>query len=155
MNPVAILAILLVAAMPAFGQATPGGYRIVDTSQTSCYDNTKLIIAPTSGQPFYGQDAQYNGQQPSYTLSGNGLTVNDNTTGLTWQRTPDTTGDRTINASDKMTWTQAQARPAVLNAATYGGYSDWRLPTIQELYSLMNFMGTFIMTGIMLLTTAG
>ena len=47
MNPVAILAILLVAAMPAFGQATPGGYRIVDTSQTSCYDNTKLIIAQT------------------------------------------------------------------------------------------------------------
>ncbi len=120
---------------------------IVDTSQTNCYNNTTHITSPSVGQPFYGQDAQHNGHQPSYTLSGNGLTVHDNNTGLTWQHTPDTTGDGTINASDKLTWTQAQARPAVLNAAKYGGYSDWRLPTIKELYSLMNFMGTDVGPG--------
>ena len=115
---------------------------IADTSQTNCYNNTTNITSPSVGQPFYGQDAQYNGQQPSYTLSGNGLTVYDKNTGLTWQRTPDTTGDGTITASDKLTWAQAQARPAALNAISCGGYNDWRLPTIKELYSLINFMGT-------------
>jgi len=100
------------------------------------------ITAPAAGQPFYGQDAQCNGAQPSYTLSGDGLTVYDNRTGLTWQRTPDTTGDGSITASDKLTWTQAQTRPATLNAAHYGGFSDWRLPTIKELYSLIMFNGT-------------
>jgi len=38
-----------------------------------------------------------------------------------------------------LTWTEAQARPAVLNAAKYGGHDDWRLPTIKELYSLISF----------------
>jgi hypothetical protein len=40
-----------------------------------------------------------------------------------------------------MTLTQAQTRVAMLNAAKYGGYGDWRLPTIKEQYSLMNFTG--------------
>ena len=82
------------------------------------------------------------GNQPSYTLSGDGLTVVDNVTGLTWQRSPDTNGDGSIKASDKLTWTQAQARPATLTRRAYGGYSDWRLPTIKELYSLIDFRGT-------------
>jgi hypothetical protein len=121
---------------------TPGGYVVVDTGQTRCYNAATNIAAPASGQPFYGQDAQCPGVQPSYTLSGDGLTVYDNRTGLTWQRSPDTTGDGTLTASDKLSWANAQARPATLNAANYGGYHDWRLPTIKELYSLMDFRGT-------------
>jgi len=30
-----------------------------DTGQTKCYDNEKEIACPQSGEPFYGQDAQY------------------------------------------------------------------------------------------------
>jgi PKD repeat protein len=119
-----------------------GAYVVVDTGQTRCYNETTTITAPSAGQPFCGQDAQCSGIQPSYTLSADGLTVCDNNTGLTWQRSPDTTGDGIINASDKLTWAQAQARPATLNAAHFGGYSDWRLPAIKELYSLMDFRGT-------------
>jgi len=43
--------------------------------------------------------------------------------------------------ADKLTWAQAQARPAALNAAKFGGFADWRLPTIKELYSLILFSG--------------
>ena len=122
-------------------------YSIVDTGQSKTFDNMVEISAPSIGQAFYGQDAQFSGTQPSYTLSADGLTVHDNVTGLIWQQSPDTNGDGTINASDKMTLTQAQERPSILNAANYGGYNNWRLPTIKELYSLINFMGTDVGPG--------
>jgi PKD repeat protein len=119
-----------------------GGYPIVDTGQTQCYSASAPIASPAAGQPFYGQDAQCHGAQPGFALAADGLTVHDDVTGLTWQRSPDTTGDGTITATDKLTWATAQMRPAALNAAGYGGYTDWRLPTIKELYSLIDFRGT-------------
>ncbi len=118
-------------------------YPIVDTGQTACYgDTAPEITCPSNGQAFYGQDAQIDGNQPSYSLSADGLTVYDNVTGLTWTQSPDWNGNDTIDVDDKMTFAEAEAYPATLNAANYGGYSDWRLPTIKELYSLMNFNGT-------------
>jgi hypothetical protein len=122
-------------------------YPIVDTGQTACFDTSGEISPPSSGQAFYGQDAQFSRNQPSYTRSTDGLTIHDNVTDLTWQQTPDTNGDGTIDASDKLTWAQAQVRPAALNASRYGGYDDWRLPTIKELYSLVNFTGTDVGPG--------
>jgi hypothetical protein len=122
--------------------ATATGYTIVDTGQTQCYNNTQPIACPQNGAAFYGQDAQFTRNAPSYALSANGVTVYDNVTGLTWERSPDTNGDGSITYNDKLTWAQAQARPTALNAAKFGGYSDWRLPTIKELYSLINFNGT-------------
>lgn len=119
-----------------------GAYPVVDTGQVMCYDNARGISAPAAGQAFYGQDAQHDGNQPSYALSAEGLTVTDNVTGLTWQRSTDTNGDGVPGTTDKLNWAQAQARPADLNASAYGGYSDWRLPTIKELYSLIEFSGT-------------
>jgi hypothetical protein len=121
--------------------ASAQSYVVVDTGQGKCYDASVQITCPSSGASFYGQDAQYTGHAPSFTLSGDGLTVYDNNTGLTWQHTTDTNGDGVINVSDKLSWANAQARPAVLNAANYGGYNDWRLPTIKELYSLIDFRG--------------
>ncbi|MCU0612302.1 MAG: DUF1566 domain-containing protein, partial [Candidatus Eisenbacteria bacterium] len=122
-----------------FGPA--GTYPIVDTGQDACYNASVEITCPAPGQPFYGQDAQYEGNPPSYAVSGDGLTVLDNVTGLTWQRTPDTNGDGDLDSDDKMTWTEIQDYPGVLNAQVFGGYDDWRLPTIKELYSLIDFRG--------------
>jgi PKD repeat protein len=122
------------------GVPSAGGYVVVDTAQTRCYNESTSITAPAAGQPFYGQDAQISGAQPSYTLSGDGLTVYDNRTGLTWQRSPDA-GDGVLTTDDKLNWSGAQARPAALNAARFGGFSDWRLPNIKELYSLIDFRG--------------
>ncbi|MET0069674.1 MAG: DUF1566 domain-containing protein [Candidatus Thiodiazotropha sp.] len=117
-------------------------YPIVDTGQQQFFDNSSQIAAPAEGDIFHGQDAQYDGNQPSYTISDDGLTVHDNVTGLTWTQTADLDGDGDIDADDKLTFDEAQDYPASLNAQGYGGYSDWRLPTMKELYSLMNFNGT-------------
>ena len=116
-------------------------YAIVDTGQTTFYDNTTVISEPAVGDAFYGQDAQYDGNQPSYTLSTDGLTVEDNVTGLTWTQSADLNDDGDIEAADKLTYDQAMAYPDTLNSIAYGGYTDWRLPSIEELYSLIDFSG--------------
>jgi hypothetical protein len=117
-------------------------FTVVDTGQAKCYDNRNEIAPPKPGQPFYGQNAQFHLHPASYTLGADGLTVHDNITGLTWQRSPDTDGDGSLTRRDKLTLTQAKALPAKLNAAKFGGYDDWRLPSIKELYSLFDARGT-------------
>ncbi len=116
-------------------------YPIADTGQTKCYDNNKEIAHTKAGQAFYGQNGNFQCHPASYKISIDGLTVIDNLTGLTWQRSPDTDGNGLVSSADKLSLTQAQALPAKLNAAKFGGFSDWRLPTIKELYSLILFSG--------------
>ncbi len=102
-------------------------YVIVDTGQDGCYDSRGKIFCPTEGQSFYGQDAQTEGNRAAYRDNGDG-TVTDLVTGLMWAR----------ERGEKVIWDVA-----VRGAAGYrtGGYDDWRLPTIKELYSLINFNG--------------
>jgi len=116
-------------------------YPIVDSGQTTCYNDTTVMNCPATGNAFYGQDAQFSGNQPSYAVSQDGLTVYDNVTGLTWTQSPDLNNDGVINVDDKLSFSASQTYPDTLSAQNYGGYSDWRLPTIKELYSLMNFSG--------------
>ena len=108
--------------------AQSADYVIVDTSQTIFYDTSETISIPQPDDAFYGQDAQYEGTQPSYQDNDDG-TVTDLNTGLMWQKTPD----------DKVTFDEAVAGAESFNLA---GYDDWRLPTIKELYSLILFNGT-------------
>lgn len=108
-------------------------YKIVDTGQTKFYNNSSEISAPSAGTAFYGQDAQFYGHQPSYTDNGDG-TITDNVTGLMWQQNlPD----------EKYTYSECVE---YANSSTLTGYSDWRLPTIKELYSLVLFSGITGMT---------
>jgi hypothetical protein len=134
---------MLMSAYPLVknGQS-PDTYTVVDTGQAKCYNNGSDISCPAEGAAFYGQDAQFDGNQPSYTLSADGLTVYDNVTGLTWTQSPDLDGDGDIDIDDKLTFAEAQTYPDILNAASFGDYNDWRLPSIKELYSLMDFRGT-------------
>jgi hypothetical protein len=113
---------------PETAAASSLSYVIVDTDQDKCYDNSQEIACPHTSQPFYGQDAQYEGIQPTYQDNGDG-TVTDLNTGLMWQKT----------LGEKMTYNEAVAGAETFNLA---GYDDWRLPTIKELYSLIFFSGT-------------
>ena len=103
-------------------------YTIVDTAQIRCYSNNAEIQFPQAGAAFFGQDAHYAGNEPAYKDNGDG-TVTDLNTALMWQSDP----------GEKMTFSQAVAGAATCRV---GGYDDWRLPTIKELYSLILFSGT-------------
>jgi hypothetical protein len=112
-------------------------YPIVDTGQGNCYNDSSVIACPTEGEAFYGQDAQFTGNAPSYTDNGDG-TITDNVTGLMWPQSANADGDGDIDAADKLTYDEALAGA---DSFTLAGYSDWRLPTIKELYSLIDFSG--------------
>ena len=102
-------------------------YPIVDTGQVEFYGNTSQISEPAEGQAFYGQDAQIDGNQMDYVDTGDG-TVTDLVTGLMW----------TQGYYGKMTYSEALS---YAGSFTLAGYSDWRLPTVKELYSLIDFSG--------------
>ena len=113
------------------------GYPIVGTNQTTFYNNYDETNQPSVGQAFYGQNANYIGNSPSYKDNGNG-TVTDLVTGLMWTQSPDMDGDGDIDYDDKMSYDEAVAKASSFKLA---GYTDWRLPTINEQYSLIMFSG--------------
>jgi hypothetical protein len=117
--------------------AAENSYSIVGTNQTIYYDDAGEIGATSPGDDYYGQNANHPGAAPSYTDNGDG-TVTDNVTGLTWTKAADADGDGSVGYADKLTFQEAVDRAATLRV---GGYDDWRLPTIKELYSLIVFSG--------------
>lgn len=120
---------------------TADSYPIVDTNQTTFYDDIEAIAKPASPDKFwYGQDAQFEGNQPSYKVSRDGFTTYDEVTGLTWMRGPNADLSTPV-AADKLTIAQAEEWVKEMNEAGYGGYSDWRIPSIKEQYSLILFSG--------------
>ena len=103
-------------------------YPIVDTGQQHVFtDRIQIKTMPYDGQKFYGQDAQFNINPPSYQNNNDG-TITDQVTGLMWEKT----------IHSQKTFHQAQSNASRIKTA---GYNDWRLPTIKELYSLIDFNG--------------
>jgi hypothetical protein len=102
-------------------------YVVVNTNQSKCYDDKVEISCPQMGDSFHGQDAQYARTEPRYVDNDDG-TVTDLNTGLMWQK----------NAGAKTTYEDAVKD---VESFQLGGYGDWRLPNIKELYSLIMFSG--------------
>jgi len=122
---VTAIASVLLTACVATAEALRLPYPIVDTAQTRCYDTRGEIPPPGPAQPFFGQDAQYLGNQPRYRDNGDG-TVADLVTGLIWQKDP----------GQKKTFRQAADGAARCRLA---GHHDWRLPNAKELHSIVDY----------------
>jgi hypothetical protein len=125
---VSSLFLFLSKSPPLSSQSSALTYPIVDTGQDKCFNDWFEIYCPKPGEPFFGQDAQYIGNQPRYKDNGDG-TITDLVTGLMWQKDP----------GEKKTYEEAVKGAKECRT---GGYKDWRLPTIKELYSLILFSGT-------------
>jgi hypothetical protein len=113
---------------------------VPDRAKTRSYTNTS------------GEDSDNTISPPSYTKLdawGNALDdsapswcmVKDNVTGFIWENKTD---DGSIHDKDNIyTWDDAQGVFIKnLNDNCFGGFSDWRLPTIKELSSIVN-RGTY------------
>lgn len=101
-------------------------YPIVDLAQSKCWDIDGNDIDCDNDVPL-GQDAQYSNLMPSYCDNLDG-TATDLNTGLMW--TQDNFG--------RVDFTTATSDASTINV---GGHTDWRVPTIKELYSLIQFNG--------------
>lgn len=134
---VQIILVIILAANQLFSQGSSLTYPIVDTGQKDYFNNSSQISEPVQGSSFYGQDANYSGNQPSYADNGDG-TITDNITGLMWSKSTDLNGDGIVNVDDKLNYYDALSSAESL---TLAGYNDWRIPSIKELYSLINFSG--------------
>lgn len=148
----------------AWGAAVP------DTGQSQCYGESGVLSScPQAGSSYFGQDAGYSINVPSYTklgindtplpdtatLADGWLATKDNVTGLVWEIKTDDGGlhdkDNTYtwcntsqavngvtlgvcaNGTDTKSFLQA------VNAAKFAGHEDWRLPTPQEIQSLVHY----------------
>lgn len=104
------------------------------TGQTSCYDDAGLAIACAGT----GQDGELLKGTPSGYLDNGDGTITDTKTGLMWEKLSD---DGTIHDKDAAyTWTAAVlTKVATLNANGFAGFSDWRVPNVNELQSLVRY----------------
>ena len=94
-----------------YPMGSPSLFKLPDTGQT------------IDATPTFGEDSDYTINAPAYTDNGDG-TITDRVTGLVWQK----------NDAGESTWENAIARAASINT---GGFTDWRLPTPTELFSIM------------------
>lgn len=131
-KPLAILILVPLALSGQAGTAQQVSYPLVDTMQDRCFGTAGAVIdCPAEGATLYGQDAQYSRRAASYTDAGDG-TVLDNNTALVWQKTP---------PNERLQYADALAYCGDL---TLGGRTDWRVPSIKELYSLADNRGELL-----------
>jgi hypothetical protein len=145
-----VFSVMIFLAFSVYAIAAP----VPDTGQTTSYTDT------------FGEDSDYLINPPSYNKldeNGNDLPdtatswtmVRDNVTGLIWEVKTD---DGSVHDKDN-TYTWYDSNPDTnggdagtpgngtdtedfinaLNSSNYGGYSDWRLPTMEELLSIIDY----------------
>ncbi len=138
MNRVILFAIIILSLLSPSAYA--GTIELPKTGQTTSYatgDDGELQMGATWPEPRFTND---NGSTP---ITGD--VVVDQLTGLMWTRDAnlmpgrDPGWDNDYIANDgRVTWKHALDYVTKLNNENYQGYSDWRLPNINELESLIN-----------------
>ncbi len=148
-----------------------------DTGQTACYDNSSVIACPGPGLAFSDQDGEQISPVRSYTklgvddvelavsatVSDGWIMVRDNTTGLIWEVKTDDDSYHDRNRafywcdpddssnSGEMGYCDGQDSADYifsLNNDGYGGFTDWRMPTVKELSTLLNHINSSLIDDI-------
>ncbi len=127
-----LLSVCLLAGMSSFCAVADSNAPVLpDTGQSVQYDTEGKVLAESDSSFYTGQDASVQGNAPRYQDNDDG-TVTDLNTGLMWQKAHD------------FTRRNMKETVAHVGSMTLAGHSDWRLPSIKELYSIANFDGQLI-----------
>jgi hypothetical protein len=124
------LSLLITLSLADFSAA----FKLPDTGQSACYNSAGAIVSCAGT----GQDGAYSINPMTYTDNGDG-TVEDNSTGLTWQK-QDFGG--IFNWYEASGTYDATYNPSPLNlcgSVMLGGHTDWRLPNKSELMSIVDY----------------
>ncbi len=128
--PLLILAMLLFCSNAAAHAVSP----VPKTGGTHCY---KIVMAPDYTRTIVpcadtNQDGEFQSgiAWPSPRFTTIGATIRDNLTGLIWSK------DSTPKLGQ---WVSAKQYIDTINSdGSLGGHTDWRMPNVRELYSLIN-----------------
>lgn len=123
-------------ASVAAGGAVPNecvGKEFPAAGRTWCWDGR----GQSTSCP-YGHDGEIGqGARLAFTDNGNG-TVTDRNTGLVWEKLSRDAGIHDLR--NQYSWTDAiSVKVAALNSEGFGGHTDWRLPNVKELQSIMQY----------------
>ena len=105
------------------------------TGQDTCYNASSSITCPASPSGtddeynFFGQDVQYVNKCTAQSFSSLSDVIVDNNTGLTWAKSP---------SSSEYTWDNRATPCNNLNGTNYGEKSNWRVPSLLELQTIVD-----------------
>ena len=122
--------------------------QVPDTGQTECFNMQASIPCPSETEPFYGQDAQFSinpkefvkldeNANPLPGESSQWVMVQDVTTGLIWEVK---TNDNSVHDKDNLYKHYSLQDQFIknINNERFGGFSDWRIPELTELITLVD-----------------
>ena len=122
---------------------TAGTIQLPKTGQTKCYDSSGIEI-DCKGT---GQDGEIQAGvawPDTRFIDNNDGTVTDDFTGLMWLKDANTKAKTSVNycsycpPAGAENWDSTLAYVAKMNSEKYLGYADWRLPTVNELETLLD-----------------
>ncbi|HSW59384.1 MAG TPA: DUF1566 domain-containing protein, partial [bacterium] len=109
------------------------------TSQTLCYNNSVAVSCPAFGNPFYGQEPQFDYTVQSFVADSD--TVEESVSGLVWQKETPSSYSGCTKGTGSSQCTLAEALD-YCEDLDLGGFDDWRLPMGYELITTMDFAKT-------------
>ncbi len=142
----ALLAIIIMDRTSAESFGGTAAIKLPKTGQTTCYDSSgNEVSCANTGQD---GDLQKGIAWPNPRFTANAdKSITDNLSGLAWApdgnliatRDPHWEKQSTVFAG-AVTWQNALDYVAKLNAENYLGHNDWRMPNLNEMRSLINYV---------------
>ena len=133
-----LLFFVIQCCLLVWGMANSEAFKLPDTGQTKCYQGVSpWAEIPCAGT---GQDGAYNINPMSFTVIGsNSDMVQDNNTGLVWQRQDDGNTYNWYQAAGVYDANYNSSSQNVCGALNLGGFGDWHLPSKKELITIVDY----------------